>query len=298
MVASRGTTLETGDRPVAGCDGRISVRDVKVAGENVKVAGCDRGVSVRLPRVSVRDVDVAGRDLHLAGRDAEVSAGELPISVRGTHLAGADGFLSHRPSGTYEQSGGRGVQKGLSSAMGVEETDRGRVLETELLSTAGQGGQLMSRNNQGSNPGSVEARINALIKGLQGVPATENFDVEGTGTGPVSLTSELVGRAGPYSTANQAHQAATNAIRARDVAEPETLRRLESIEAAIRNHYGDKSPKLKDFGLTPRKTPRTLTPEEQQHKVAALRATRAKDGDGAKSSVNPPATSEGGAKAT
>ncbi len=156
----------------------------------------------------------------------------------------------------------------------------------------------MSRINKGSNPAYVEARINALIKGLQGVPATENFDVEGTGTGPVSLTSELVGRAGPYSTANQAHQAATNAIRARDVAEPETLRRLDSIEAAIRNHYGDKSPKLKDFGLAPRKTPRTLTPEEQAHKVAALRATRAKDGDGAKSSATPPATSEGGAKAT
>ncbi|HZU99178.1 MAG TPA: hypothetical protein VFF73_20895 [Planctomycetota bacterium] len=146
----------------------------------------------------------------------------------------------------------------------------------------------MSRTKQSHAPGYVEARINALIKGLQGVPATENFDVEGTGTGPVSLTSELVGRAGPYSTANQAHQAATNAIRAREVAEPETLRRLESIEAAIRNHYGDKSPKLTDFGLAPRKTPRTLTPEEKAHKVAALRATRAKDGHGAKSPVTPP----------
>jgi len=156
----------------------------------------------------------------------------------------------------------------------------------------------MSRTKQSHAPGYVEARINALIKGLQGVPATENFDVEGTGTGPVSLTSELVGRAGPYSTANQAHQASTNAIRAREVAEPETLRRLESIEAAIRNHYGDKSPKLTDFGLTPRKAPRTLTPEEKAHKVAALRATRAKDGHGAKSPATPPSTPEGGAKAT
>ena len=153
----------------------------------------------------------------------------------------------------------------------------------------------MSRNNQGGNPGSVEARINALIKGLQGVPATENFDVEGTGTSPASLTSELVGRAVPYSTANQAHQASTNAIRARDVAEPETLARLDAIEASIRNHYGDKNPKLRDFGLAPRKAARSLTPEEQAHKVAALRATRAKDGHVAKGHVNPPATPEGGA---
>ena len=125
------------------------------------------------------------------------------------------------------------------------------------------------------NPGAVEARVKVMVDGLNTMPAAESLDVQGTQSAPGALSTEFVGRASLYSNADTADQAAKLAREARDQAEPETLKRLDAVEEALRSHYGASNPRLTSFGIKPRKAPRVLTPEQRQEKVAKARLSRA-----------------------
>jgi hypothetical protein len=145
------------------------------------------------------------------------------------------------------------------------------------------------------NPGMVETRVKAMADGLKKMPSSEFLDVRGAQSAPDSLATEFVTRGNRYDDADTAIHAAKLAVEARDQAQPETVRRLDAVEEALRSHFGPSNPRLSDFGIKPRKAPRTLTPEQQQEKVAKLRASRAARKK-AKAAVPPP-TAGGDAKA-
>ncbi len=146
------------------------------------------------------------------------------------------------------------------------------------------------------NPGAVEARVQAMVGGLNKMPSTESLDVQGTQSAPDSLVTEFAARGGLYSAADTADQAAKLARETRDQAEPETVKRLDAVEEALRSHYGPSSPRLTDFGIKPRKAPRVLTPEQRQEKVAKARLSRAQRKQ-AKASAPPTPPAGGAAKA-
>ncbi len=146
------------------------------------------------------------------------------------------------------------------------------------------------------NPGAVEARVQAMVGGLNKMPSTESLDVQGTQSAPDSLVTEFAARGGLYSAADTADQAAKLARETRDQAEPETVKRLDAVEEALRSHFGPSSPRLTDFGIKPRKAPRVLTPEQRQEKVAKARLSRAQRKQ-AKASAPPTPPAGGAAKA-
>ncbi|HZU98843.1 MAG TPA: hypothetical protein VFF73_19205 [Planctomycetota bacterium] len=134
----------------------------------------------------------------------------------------------------------------------------------------------MLHNNKSSGPGRVELRIQNLLAGLAKLSPQETLDVLGTSSAPGTVTSELGKRLVPYTDSNTAHQAASEAVKARDAAEPETVSYIEGVEAAVVSHFGATSERLTDFGLKPRKAPRKPTPEERLARTVKSNATRAR----------------------
>ncbi len=145
------------------------------------------------------------------------------------------------------------------------------------------------------NPGMVETRVKAMVDGLKKMPSSELLDVLGAQSAPDSLATEFVTRGNLYGAADTATHAAKLATEARDFAQPETVSRLDAVEEALRSHFGPSNPRLADFGIKPRKAPRKLTPEQQQEKVAKLRAARAQRKK-AKAATPPPPPAGGDAK--
>ncbi len=131
------------------------------------------------------------------------------------------------------------------------------------------------RASKAHNPGNVEARIKARIEGLQKLPSTVSLDVAGVPSAPSQLASELQTREAKYQVADLAHRTLTDAVKDRNDAEPETLSRLDDVDAAIVAHFGASSSQLADFGMTPKKDPRKLSAEElvaREKKAAETRA--------------------------
>ena len=134
---------------------------------------------------------------------------------------------------------------------------------------------MAKKAGKGNHPGSIEARIKARVEGLQKLPPAVSLDVAGVPSAPSQLASELQTRGGKYQVADLAHRAATDAVKDRNDSEPETLVRLDAVDAAIIAHFGATSSQLADFGMTPKKAPRKLTSEElvaREKKAAETRA--------------------------
>src|SRR5277367_5824482 len=122
---------------------------------------------------------------------------------------------------------------------------------------------MASKSKKGTNPGNVEARIQKMRTGLQTLPAGTVLDLQGAGTASNQIVTELTTREAPYLAATKAHQAATEAVDDRNAAEPGTIAYLDLVEAAIKAKVGVDSPELADFGITPKKARKKLTPEER-----------------------------------
>src|ERR1700731_4315721 len=97
--------------------------------------------------------------------------------------------------------------------------------------------RMTARVSKHSNPAAVVDRIDNLLNGFKQIPASVQLDVLGTIAAPATLTSELEGRKTLYTTHDQAEVAAKNAKTARDAAQPDTVARVDAIEAAVRSHY-------------------------------------------------------------
>jgi hypothetical protein len=146
------------------------------------------------------------------------------------------------------------------------------------------------------NPKEVQDRIAAILKGvvakLIGAPP---LDVTGTPYTSDQLTTALNGAAAPYTTADEAHEAATAAVHARNQEEPATLALLDAIEIAIKARFGEDNVEIEAFGLTPRKPRRKPTPAERVATQEKTDATREADGESKK--TPPPAPAAGSTSA-
>jgi len=98
--------------------------------------------------------------------------------------------------------------------------------------------------------------------------------VLGTSSAPGTISSQLGQMLAPYTTTDSARQAWSDEVKARDAAQPATVKFIEGIEAAVKSHFGSTSQRLTDFGLKPKKAPRKLTPEERLAATEKAKATR------------------------
>jgi hypothetical protein len=138
-------------------------------------------------------------------------------------------------------------------------------------------GDHMTINNNDQAPARVEARIAARIKGAgTELGAGETVEVLGVKYDAGQLTAKLQSFQVPYTTTDQAHHAFSEAVKARDAAQPGALEFLDALDRAVEGKYGSRSPKIESFGLSARKAPRTLTPEQKLAKAEKSRLTRAK----------------------
>ncbi|HZU99391.1 MAG TPA: hypothetical protein VFF73_21970 [Planctomycetota bacterium] len=135
---------------------------------------------------------------------------------------------------------------------------------------------MIIKRDKSKGPGHIELRIQNLLAGLAKLSPQETLDVLGTSSAPGTVSSELGKRLVPYTDANAAHQAASEAVKARDAAEAETVSYVEGVEAAVVSHFGATNQRLADFGLTPRKARRKATPAERLARTQKANATRAR----------------------
>ncbi len=131
--------------------------------------------------------------------------------------------------------------------------------------------------HKNDNPAQVEARIVAHMDGAATKLQTgETLQVLGVPYDSQQLGAKLGTMRVPYTTVDGAHEAFSTAVKARDAAQPETLAFLEALDQAVGAKYGPKSQSVEGFGITPRKTPRVLTPDEKRAKAEKARLTRAR----------------------
>jgi len=133
---------------------------------------------------------------------------------------------------------------------------------------------MLANNKKSKDPGHVQLRIQELLAGLAKLGPQENLDLLGTSSAPGAISSQLGQLLVPFTTADQAHQAVSEAVKARDAAQPATVAFVKAIEAAVVSHFGATSARLTDFGLKPRKAPRKLTPAERLAATEKAKATR------------------------
>jgi hypothetical protein len=138
-------------------------------------------------------------------------------------------------------------------------------------------GDHMSNKERDENPAAVDARIAARIKGATNELGTgDTVEVLGVTYDAVQLTAKLQTCQAPYTATDQAHHAFSEAVKARDTAQPGTLEFLDALDSAVEGKFGPRSPKVESFGISPRKAPRTLTPEQKLAKAEKSRLTRAR----------------------
>jgi hypothetical protein len=149
----------------------------------------------------------------------------------------------------------------------------------------------MSTNKDQVNPAEVESRIVNFLTGVASkLVGAKPLEVAGVDYTSDTLTAKLQSDQSPYIAADESHRTTTKAIQVRDEAQPGTLAFLQALEHAVRNRYGDSSPDLEAFGLTPKKPRRTLTPEQKFARAQKARATRAKHKEMRAQTSPPPAT--------
>ncbi len=152
----------------------------------------------------------------------------------------------------------------------------------------------MSNNRKNDTPAQVEARIAARITGVGSkLTGAKPLEVLGDDYPADKLTAKLQSLQVPYTDSNEAHQASSKAVQARDAAEPETLRFLDALDSSVRSRYGDDSPDLESFGIAKKKSPRKLTPEQKLAKAEKARLTRAKRKAAFAKDSSPPAPAGG-----
>ncbi len=135
----------------------------------------------------------------------------------------------------------------------------------------------MSNKKQDDNPAAVDARIAARIKGATNELGTgDTVEVLGVTYDAPQLTAKLQTCQAPYTATDQAHHAFSEAVKVRDTAQPGTLEFLDALDRAVEGKFGPRSPKVGSFGISPRKAPRTLTPEQKLAQAEKSRLTRAK----------------------
>jgi hypothetical protein len=136
---------------------------------------------------------------------------------------------------------------------------------------------MSNKRTKDHGPARVEARIVAHMMGATIQLGTgDTLQVLGGTYDAGQLTAKLQSFQAPYAAADQAHQAWSQAVKAREEAKPGTLEFLGALDRSVEGKYGPNSPVIESFGISRRKAPRTLTPEQKLAKAEKSRLTRAR----------------------
>jgi hypothetical protein len=131
--------------------------------------------------------------------------------------------------------------------------------------------------HKNDHPAEVEARIVAHLDGAASkLSSGETLRVLGATYDAQHLTAELSSRRVPYTTTNGAHEALSEAVKARDAAQPGTIAFLDALDLAVGANFGPTSQSVESFGVTPRKARRKLTADEKRAQAEKARLTRAR----------------------
>lgn len=131
--------------------------------------------------------------------------------------------------------------------------------------------------SQQSNPATVKAELEGLIRGLTKSPPGGHtvLVVSGQNVVIAELVNELQGHATKYRAVEDAEKQYKQALADRDAVEPQAVARCQQIRAAVKGTLGATNPTLADYDIAPHKPRRALTTEEEAAKVAKAKATRA-----------------------
>jgi urease accessory protein UreF len=136
---------------------------------------------------------------------------------------------------------------------------------------------MAKRITNGHSPGRIQARVKALLDGVQQKLSSSSkpLEVAGVDNTNVDLANTLNVILARYVAPDAAHQAWQVSVRARDAAETQDMAQIDAIESALKNRYGATSPELQAFGMKPRKAPRKLTAQQREAATEKARETRA-----------------------
>lgn len=130
---------------------------------------------------------------------------------------------------------------------------------------------------QSTTPGLMLQQVTDLLSGLTSNPpgGMTSLVIEGKRINLADLGVELQKYKDTYEAVEDAHLEYKLALAARETIEATVQRRCDAVRGALRGSLGKTNQALALYGVTPAKTPRPLTAEEDLVRVAKAKATRA-----------------------
>ncbi|HZV00824.1 MAG TPA: hypothetical protein VFF73_29175 [Planctomycetota bacterium] len=130
-----------------------------------------------------------------------------------------------------------------------------------------------------SHVGDVEQELRDLIAGMQkSFPATGQVVLVGNTYSAQDFTSKAQAYLVPFDDTHAARSALAEKVQVRDGSLAEVRAFIDNAHRFLGAYFGATSPKLADFGVKAKKSPRPLSGEENAQKAAKAKATRAKNG--------------------
>ena len=125
-----------------------------------------------------------------------------------------------------------------------------------------------------SNLLKTQLELAALLRGLQGFPQGEAVVVSGVSRGRDDLVQTGEGHLGRYTSTEEAQVVARQKVKERDDGHPQAREFVKDVQAGLKNKLGSKNTSLLDFGISPDKARRQLTPDEKKAAADKSRKTR------------------------
>ncbi len=133
--------------------------------------------------------------------------------------------------------------------------------------------------NVQEQPTALEKRVGRLVAGFEKAwPATANVVLAGQAVAPAQLISQLESILTLLSQVRDAQAAAHEAVVNRQNQSQGWHALLDEVVQAVKAQLGPRSPQLAQFGIAPKKSGATLTPEQKLVAAAKRQATRAARG--------------------
>ena len=125
-------------------------------------------------------------------------------------------------------------------------------------------------------PSKVEKDLLAMKLGAQqALAGGKTLTFGGKVYDAASFLQAVDGQLAPYSNVHQLRTQLENGVDDRRLSEPQAELFVLLAKHAAAAAFGESSAEFALLGFSPRKTPITLTPEQKQHKLEQMRATRA-----------------------
>ncbi len=125
------------------------------------------------------------------------------------------------------------------------------------------------------NPTKTERELEAILKGAQQVLAGgKTISFRGQSYDLAGFTTLVQSYLDPYVKIRESRALTRKLLEDRRTNELDASEFVHSMKVTAEGAYGDQSVEYAQFGFSPRKKPADLTPEQKQHKLELMRATR------------------------